>query len=133
MRWKCNSFKVRFFSPFPNVPSFRLQHPHEILDQSSCSCLVAQWCLTLQRYGLRPIRLLCPWVFPGNNSGVGCPFLLQEISLTQGGNPRLLHLRHGQVDSLLLSHLGSPRPVIEDGIKSSHFKISVLIYDVPIL
>ena len=30
---------------------------------------------------------------PGQNSGVGCHFLLQGISLTQGSNPRLPHCR----------------------------------------
>ena len=40
--------------------------------------------------------------------GVGCCFLLQGIFPTQGSNPRLLCLLHRQVDSLLLSHLGSP-------------------------
>ena len=51
-------------------------------------------------------RLLCPWDFPGNNTGVGCHFLLLGIFLTQGSN---LCLLLWQVeDSLLLSHLGSP-------------------------
>ena len=31
------------------------------------------------------------WDFPGKNTGVGCPFLLQGIFLTQGLNLRLLH------------------------------------------
>ena len=31
-------------------------------------------------------RLLCPWDFPGKNTGVGCHFLLQGIFLTQGLN-----------------------------------------------
>ena len=31
--------------------------------------------------------------FPGKNAGVGCQFLLQEIFLTQGLNPCLLHCR----------------------------------------
>ena len=44
-------------------------------------------------------------IFPGKNTGVGCHVLLQEISPTQGLNP---HLLHWQVDSLPLSHLGSP-------------------------
>ena len=49
---------------------------------------------------------LCPWDFPGKNTGVGCHFLLQGIFPTsQGLNPRLLHW---QVDSLPLSHQGSP-------------------------
>ena len=54
--------------------------------------------------GLWPTRILCPWDFSGKNTGVGCPFLLQGIFLTQGLNPRALFW---QVDSLPRSHLGS--------------------------
>ena len=32
--------------------------------------------------------------FPGKNTGVACHALLQGIFLTQGSNPRLLHLLH---------------------------------------
>ena len=53
---------------------------------------------------LQPTRLLCPWVFPGKNPGVGCHFLLQRIFLTQGSNLGLLQL---QADSLPLSHQGN--------------------------
>ena len=31
---------------------------------------------SLQPYGLSSARLLCPWDFPGKNTGVGCHFLL---------------------------------------------------------
>ena len=48
---------------------------------------VAQLCLTLCT------RLLCPWGFPGKNTGVGWHFLLQGIFPTQGSNPGLLHWR----------------------------------------
>ena len=37
-----------------------------------------------------PTRLLCPWDFPGKDTGVGCHALLQEIFLTQGLNLELL-------------------------------------------
>ena len=50
-------------------------------------------------------RFLCPWDFPGKNTGLGCNVPLQEIFLTQGLN---LHLLHWQVDSLPLSQRGSP-------------------------
>ena len=34
--------------------------------------LVAKSCLTLLRpHGLEPARFLCPWDFPGKNTGVG--------------------------------------------------------------
>ena len=42
-------------------------------------CLVTKSCLTLRPHGLWPARLLCPWDFPGKNTGVGCRFLLQTI------------------------------------------------------
>ena len=35
----------------------------------------------------RPHGLLCPWNFPGKNTGAGCNFLLQRIFPTQGLNP----------------------------------------------
>ena len=45
------------------------------------------------------------WDFPGKNTGVGCHFLLHGIFPAQGLNLGLLQYL---VDSLLLSHLGSP-------------------------
>ena len=45
---------------------------------------------SLWPHGLQPTRLLCPWDFPGKNTGVGCHALLQGIFLTQGSNPSLL-------------------------------------------
>ena len=38
-------------------------------------------------------RHLCPWDFPGKNTGVHCHFPLQGIFLTQGSNPFFLHCR----------------------------------------
>ena len=32
-----------------------------------------------QPQGLQPMRLLCPWDFPGNSTGVGCHCLLHMI------------------------------------------------------
>ena len=61
---------------------------------------------SLRPHGLQPTRLLCPWDFPGKNTGVGCHFLLQRIFLTQGLNLCLLHLLYWQAGSLPLNHLG---------------------------
>ena len=44
-------------------------------------------------------------ILQGKNTGVGWYFFPQGIFLTQGSN---LHLLRWQVDSLPLSHLGSP-------------------------
>ena len=63
-------------------------------------------------HGLQPTRLLCPWGFPGKNTGVACHFLLQGIFPTQGSNPCLLHW---QMDPLPLApprkpHFRHPPP-----------------------
>ena len=65
---------------------------------------------SLWPHGLWPARLLCPWDFPGKNTGVLCHFLLQWIFLIQGLNIWLLHLLHWQTDYLPLSHQGSHVP-----------------------
>ena len=62
---------------------------------------------------LQPARLLCPWDFPGKNTGVGCHFLLHGICPTQGLNPGLLRLLHWQVGSLPLIHPGSPQKPLQ--------------------
>ena len=47
-------------------------------------------------YSLKVSSLLCPWDFPGKNTGVGCHFLLQGIFLTQGSKLHLLCLGIGR-------------------------------------
>ena len=63
----------------------------------------------LRPHRLQPTRLLCPWNFPGKNAGVGCHFLLQGISPAQGWNPVSPVSLAVHVDSLPLTHQGSPR------------------------
>ena len=68
---------------------------------------VADGYCCLVTHGLQPTKILRSWDFPGKNTGVGSHFLLKGIILTQGS--KLPHLLHWQVDSLPLSHQGSPR------------------------
>ena len=60
-----------------------------------CVCVyVTQSCPTVLRpHRLWPARLLCPWNSPGENTRVGCHFLLQGIYPSQGLKPSLLHYR----------------------------------------
>ena len=51
-----------------------------VLGMFSCSVVSD----SLWTHGLLPARLLCPWDFPGKNTGVGYHALLQGIFLTQG-------------------------------------------------
>ena len=56
---------------------------------------------SLRPCGLQPTKLLCPWSFPGKNTGVGCHALLQEIFPTQGSNLGLLHCKTDSLPSEL--------------------------------
>ena len=76
------------------------------------ACLRAQSYLTLcdpMDY-IQPARLLCPWNSPGNNTGVGCHFLLLGIFLTQELNLGLLNCR--QI-LYCLKHHGNPHNPIQ--------------------
>ena len=48
---------------------------------------------SLRPHLLQSTRFLCPWDFPGKDTGVGCHLLLQGIFPTQRLNPGLLHCR----------------------------------------
>ena len=77
-----------------------------------CMCAYSIKSDSLQLPGLQPTRLLCPWNFPGKNTGLGCHFHLQGISPIQGSNLHLLCLLCWQVNSLPLSYLGNPTKCI---------------------
>ena len=55
-----------------------------------CECMLCLSVMSnsLQPHGLQPAKLLCPWNFPGKNTGVGCHFPLRVIFPTQGQNSR---------------------------------------------
>ena len=70
----------------------------------SCCCLVTESSPTFLRpCRLWPSRPLCPWNFPGKNTGVGCRFLLQGIFPIQG-----LNLPALQADPLVFAPPGKP-------------------------
>ena len=103
--------------PFPFPPS-PWQSPFSLFlwfvyYACMCVCVCVYACThtrsvmfyPLQLHELQPARLLCPWSFPGKNTGVGGHFLLQVILLTQELSPHLLRFLHCQADSLSLYHL----------------------------
>ena len=94
-------------------------HKHQCSSRSqsqNACCLIAKLCLTLLlSRGLQPTRLLCPWDFPGKNTGVGLPFPSPGDLANPGIKPSSLAL---QVDSLSLSHLGQVVPSCTDLVSS---------------
>ena len=89
---------------------------------------------SLLPFGLWPTRLLCPWDFPGKNTGVGCHALLQGIFLTQGstciaggffmaeppGKPRLPKAEPGDASSQPPLQLGHSHVTLNPPIRHSH-------------
>ena len=81
-------------SPQPRSPSCR-QILFQLSHKGSPRTLVCMLSHSVVSDSCDPwtVRRLCPWNSPGNNTGVGCHFLLQGIFLTQGLNWGLLHCR----------------------------------------
>ena len=96
-----------------NCTMLKMDHWNEIFmlcELCAVLCLVAQSCLTL----CDPMDSSQPGSSvhgdsPGKNTRMGCHALLQGIILIQGSNPGYPTL---QVDSLPLSHQGSPIIII---------------------
>ena len=75
------------------------------LRECVCVCECSALSNSLRSHGLKPTRLLCPWDFPGKNTGMDTHVVLQGIFPTQGSDPCLLHLLRWQADSLPLEPL----------------------------
>ena len=82
--------------------------PLNRLCARSVSCSVVSSSLLF--HGLEPTRLLCPWDFPGKNTGASCLSFLHGIFPTQGLNLCLLYCR--QI-LYRLSHQRSPMDFVE--------------------
>ena len=81
------------------------------MNSLSCAWLfVTPWTVACTKF-------LHPWDFLGENTGVGCHFLLQGIFLTQGSNPGLLHCRQ------TLYHLSLQGSSGGDGIPAELFQL----------
>ena len=52
-----------------------------IRNQVAAAAKSLQSCPTLRPYRQQPTRLLYPWDSPGKNTGVGCHFLLQCMTV----------------------------------------------------
>ena len=72
---------------------------------------------SLQPHGLSPTKPFCPWDFPGENTGVGCHFLLQGIFPTQESNQVLLHCRQILIPAELpWNHPPPPPPFLNETV-----------------
>ena len=78
----------------PNLRSIIFSGPISILGNGyiCCCCSITKSSPTfLQPHVLQPAMFLCPWDFPGKNTGAVCHFLLHGIFPTQESNLHLLH------------------------------------------
>ena len=93
--------------------------PGRLLACVSSCCIVAKLCPTLLwPHGLQPARLLCLWDFPGKNTGVGLSFHSPGHRPNPGIEPTS---PASKVDTLPLSHLGSPYFMLLDPTHVSSF------------
>ena len=86
---------------------------------------------SLRPHGLWSVRLLCPWGFSRQNTGVGCNALLQGIFQTQELKPCLLCLLHWQEWSLLLAPPGKPSHNAHMCLIFTLYTLSMLIINFP--
>ena len=77
----CSGARVSMLGQGTKIPHASETVSHSVVPDS------------LWPHELKPTKLLCPWDFPGKETGVCCLFLLQGIFLTQESNPGLLHCR----------------------------------------
>ena len=104
----------------PSEPPGQVMWLWIIVLPIACVCACSVVSDSLRPHVLEPTRLcLCPWNFPGKNTGIGCYFPLQGIFLTQGPDPRLLGLLHWQASSFPLCHLRSPNKDASDKLAES--------------
>ena len=84
------------------------------------------------QHGLEPARLLCPWDFPGKNTGADSHSILQGIFPTQGSN--LCFLYHRQI-LYHLSHQESSFQYYLENITSlgkTFFDVESLIFSLSV-
>ena len=77
-----NSQHILCFQYYPDTKTWHIYMLCCAKSLYSCPTL-------LQSYGLEPNRLLCPWDFPGKNTGVGCHFLLHIYTMNINAKKRL--------------------------------------------
>ena len=61
--------------------------PKQFFFLNVCCCCMLSCSIvsdSLRPHGLQPATLLCPWDFPGKNTGVGSHFLLQGVFRLRG-------------------------------------------------
>ena len=80
-----NDFHIQFCILFltesrPNCISFHIFPRFPLTMRYACVLSHSVVSDSFWPYGLQPARFLCPWNFPGKNTGVGCHALLQGIS-----------------------------------------------------
>ena len=76
---------IEVYTETTTVENYKAVSTKVVIIYPACACSVA--CDSWDPMNLQPARLLCPWNFPGKNTGVSCCFLLQGIFSTKGLNP----------------------------------------------
>ena len=63
--------------PIESILQHNKDHRQQTHSQHHCCCRHSIMFNSLRPHGLQRTRLICPWNYPGKNTGVGSHFLLQ--------------------------------------------------------
>ena len=92
--WNCGYEEMAVSHRFSAGVETGISTPNPYIFQGSIihtyMCIHAQFCPTMWSPELQPARILCPWDFPGKNTGVGCHFLLQCVKVKSLSRVQLL-------------------------------------------
>ena len=101
---QCTECCIVFYIQLTLTYLYKLQTIWIVAWMCVCVCAFACVCACTPSFSLAQFfatpgavacQVLCPWDSTGENTGVGCHFLLQGVFLTQGwSNSWLLHCRH---------------------------------------
>ena len=81
-------------------------------------CVLSGVRLFLRPHGLQPTRHLCPWDYPGKNTGVFCHFSSRQSSLSRDRTHVSCGSCFGRRILSPLSHLGSPKIMYRLGLNN---------------
>ena len=107
---------------------------HMYLVCLACMCVCVCVCCSvvsdsLQYHGLQPTRLICPWDFPGQNTGVGC---LLQGNLPNPG-PQCASLTSSALAGGSLSLVSPGKPHITHQMVTFQGRQKALFYISPML
>ena len=127
--WRVHCFCLCFLTLKIFHKIFFKKYMHALFAVHVCSVMS----VSLWPFGMQPTRLLCPWDFSGDNSGLGCHFLLWG-NLPEPGQTHVswvFCIAGNFFISLSLSHQHFHEKFFElknDSVRGNQWKVKLLLF-----